>query len=72
MIKRYLSTVTSSASKSSNDDINEGFRKIIPTSLNYSNGTTNTFISQNTTIKYHLKAKIQQIKILLKTKLVKT
>ena len=69
MIKRYLSTVTSSAS---NDDINEGFRKIIPTSLNYSNGTTNTFISQNTTIKYHLKAKIQQIKILLKTKLVKT
>ena len=69
MIKRLLSTVTSSAS---NDDINEGFRKIIPTSLNYSNGTTNTFISQNTTIKYHLKAKIQQIKILLKTKLVKT
>ena len=69
MIKRYLSTVTSSAS---NDDINEGFRKIIPTSLNYSNGTTNTFISQNTTIKYHLKAKIQQIKVLLKTKLVKT
>ena len=36
MIKRLLSTVTSSAS---NDDINEGFRKIIPTSLNYSNGT---------------------------------
>lgn len=69
MIKRYLSTVTSSAS---NDDINKGFRKIIATSLNYSNGTTNTFISQNTTIKYHLKAKIQQIKILLKTKLVKT
>lgn len=69
MIKRLLSTVTSSAS---NDDINEGFRKIIATSLNYSNGTTNTFISQNTTIKYHLKAKIQQIKILLKTKLVKT
>lgn len=69
MIKRLLSTVTSSAS---NDDINEGFRKIIPTSLNYSNGTTNTFISQNTTIKYHLKAKIQLIKILLKTKLVKT
>lgn len=69
MIKRYLSTVTSSAS---NDDINEGFRKIIVTSLNYSNGTTNTFICQNTTIKYHLKAKIQQIKILLKTKLVKT
>ena len=63
MIKRLLSTVTSSAS---NDDINEGFRKIIPTSLNYSNGTTNTFISQNTTIKYHLKAKIQLIKILLK------
>ena len=59
MIKRLLSTVTSSAS---NDDINEGFRKIIPTSLNYSNGTTNTFISQNTTIKYHLKAKIQLIK----------
>lgn len=69
MIKRLLSTVTSSAS---NDDINEGFRKIIPTSLNYSNGTTNTLISQNTTIKYHLKAKIQLIKILLKTKLVKT
>lgn len=63
MIKRLLSTVTSSAS---NDDINEGFRKIIPTSLNYSNGTTTTFISQNTTIKYHLKAKIQLIKILLK------
>lgn len=42
MIKRYLSTVTSSAS---NDVINEGFRKIIPISLNYSNGTTNTFIS---------------------------
>ena len=32
MIKRYLSTVTSSVS---NDDINEGFRKIIATSLTY-------------------------------------